>query len=57
MAKKENIPLIFFNREVSDKIVKGYDKCAFVGTDAAEAGHLQGEMIGEYLIILLLLSL
>ena len=50
MAKKENIPLIFFNREVSDKIVKGYDKCAFVGTDAAEAGHLQGEMIGEYLL-------
>lgn len=50
MAKKENIPLIFFNREVSDKIVNGYDKCAFVGTDAAEAGHLQGEMIGEYLL-------
>lgn len=50
MAKKENIPVVFFNREVSDKIVNGYDKCAFVGTDAAEAGHLQGEMIGEYLL-------
>lgn len=50
MAKKENIPVVFFNREVSDDIVNGYDKCAFVGTDAAEAGHLQGEMIGEYIL-------
>lgn len=30
-------------------MVKSYEKCAFVGTDAAEAGHLQGEMIGEYI--------
>lgn len=50
MAKNENIPVIFFNREVSDKVVNSYDKCAFVGTDAAEAGHMQGEMIGEYLL-------
>lgn len=48
LAKNANIPVIFFNREVSDEIVKSYDKCVFVGTDAAEAGHLQGEMIGEY---------
>lgn len=49
IAKNADIPVIFFNREVSDEIVKSYDKCAFVGTDAAEAGHLQGQMIGEYL--------
>jgi len=30
--------------------VKSYDKCVFVGTDAAEAGHMQGEMIGEYVV-------
>lgn len=48
LAKKENIPVIFFNREVSDSIVKSYDKCAFIGTDAAEAGKLQGDMIGDY---------
>jgi methyl-galactoside transport system substrate-binding protein len=29
-------------------VVNSYDKCAFVGTDAKEAGVLQGEMIGEY---------
>ena len=49
LAKNAGIPVIFFNREVSDSVVASYDKCAFVGTDAAEAGHLQGEMIGEYL--------
>ncbi len=50
MAKAEDIPVIFFNREVSDAVVNSYDKCAFVGTDAAEAGHMQGVMIGEFLL-------
>ena len=49
-AQEKDIPVIFFNREVSDDVVNSYDKCAFVGTDAAEAGHLQGEMIADYLI-------
>lgn len=48
-AKAADIPVIFFNREVSNDVVNSYEKCAFVGTDAAEAGHLQGEMIAEYL--------
>lgn len=48
LAKNADIPVIFFNREVSDNVVNSYDKCAFVGTDAKEAGVLQGEMIGEY---------
>ena len=45
-AKAADIPVIFFNREVSDAVVNSYEKCAFVGTDAAEAGHMQGQMIG-----------
>ena len=49
-ARAADIPLIFFNREVSDSVVASYEKCAFVGTDAAEAGHMQGEMIGDFLI-------
>lgn len=49
LAKNANIPIIFFNREVSDSVISSYDKCAFVGTQAADAGILQGEMIGEYL--------
>ena len=48
-AKTAGIPIIFFNREVSDDVVKSYDKCAFVGTDAPEAGHMQGKLVGEYL--------
>ncbi len=48
LAKNANIPVIFFNREVSDGVIKSYDKCVFVGTRAIEAGILQGEMIGEY---------
>ena len=48
LAKNAGIPVIFFNREVSDAVVKSYEKCAFVGTDAKEAGILQGQMIGEY---------
>ena len=50
LAKSAGIPVIFFNREVSDAVTAGYDKCAFVGTKAEEAGILQGEMIGEYLL-------
>ena len=49
-AKEAGIPIIFFNREVADEVVNSYDKCAFVGTDAPEAGHMQGEMIGDFLL-------
>lgn len=49
-AKNAGIPIIFFNREVDNAVVDSYENCAFVGTDAAEAGHMQGQMIGEYLL-------
>ena len=49
-AKTAGIPIIFFNREVADEVVNSYDKCAFVGTDAPEAGHMQGKLVGEYLL-------
>jgi methyl-galactoside transport system substrate-binding protein len=50
LAKNAGIPVLFFNREVSDTIVKSYDKCAFIGTDAKEAGYLQGDMVGDYVV-------
>ncbi len=50
MASAQGVPVIFFNREVSDEAVKSYDRCVFVGTDASEAGKMQGELIGEYLV-------
>ena len=49
-AKNANIPVVFFNREVSNDVINSYDKAAFVGTDPAEAGHMQGELIGNYLL-------
>ena len=50
MAKNANTPLVFFNRSVSEEIVSAYDKAAYVGTDYTQAGHMQGEMIGNYLL-------
>lgn len=49
-AKAADIPVIFFNRSVDESVVNSYDKCAFVGTDYEMAGHMQGEMIGDYLV-------
>ena len=50
-ARSANIPVIFFNREVADNdVINSYEKCAFVGTNAPDAGHMQGEMIGNYLL-------
>ncbi len=56
MAKEKDIPVIFFNRAVStaddggEAVISSYEKCAFVGTDYEMAGHMQGQMIGEYLV-------
>lgn len=52
-ASAAGVPVVFFNRAVETDDEEGtvlgsYDKCAFVGTDAPEAGHMQGKMIGEY---------
>lgn len=54
-AEAAGIPVVFFNRAVEGdeeegEVLGSYDKCAFVGTDAPEAGHMQGEMIGNYLV-------
>ena len=48
-AKTAGIPIVFFNREVTDQVVNSYDQCVFVGTRAAEAGEMQGELAGEVL--------
>lgn len=48
-AKAKDVPVIFFNREVSNDVVNSYEKCCFVGTDADEAGYMQGQMIYDFL--------
>lgn len=54
-AYRAGIPVIFFNRPIEDNgdegvILNYYDDVVFVGTDPAEAGHLQGQLIGNYLL-------
>jgi len=54
-ASAAGIPVLFFNRALASdeeeaSVLGSYDKCAFVGTDAPEAGHMQGSMIGDYLL-------
>ena len=50
LAKEKGLPVIFFNRSVERDVIESYDKCAFVGTDYEEAGRMQGEMIGDYVV-------
>ena len=50
-----DIPVIFFNRAIgtdgSDVTVLSENSTAcFIGTDAPEAGHMQGKMVGEYVV-------
>ena len=49
------LPVIFFNRAVEGDgeegtVLNANDNIAFIGTDAPEAGHIQGKMIGEFLL-------
>lgn len=46
-AKEAGIPTIFFNREPDTEVVKSYDKSIFIGTNAADAGKMQGDIIKD----------
>ena len=50
-----DLPVVFFNRAVEGDgeehtVLDEHDNIAFIGTDAPEAGHMQGKMIGEFLV-------
>jgi len=45
-AKTAGIPLILFNKEATEAgVMNTYDKVWYVGTDSAEAGVIQGQMM------------
>lgn len=46
-AKSADIPIIFFNREPSSDVLNSYDKAVFIGTNATEAGIIQGNIVSE----------
>ena len=50
-----DLPVIFFNRAVEGDgeehtVLDAHENIAFIGTDAPEAGHMQGKLIGEFLM-------
>ena len=50
-----NIPVIFFNRAIGQDgsdvtVLNNHNNVCFIGSDAPEAGHMQGKMIGEYVL-------
>ena len=47
MAKKKNVPIIFFNRELVDEDLAQWNQLYYIGADAKQSGILQGEMAAE----------
>ena len=50
-----DIPVIFFNRAIGTDgtdvtMLNKNGTACFIGTDAPEAGHMQGKMVGEYVL-------
>lgn len=50
-----SVPVVFFNRAIEadgeeGSILNANENICFIGTDAPEAGHLQGKMVGQYLL-------
>ena len=43
-ARKADVPIIFFNRELVEGDIGRWDKLFYVGADAAESGILEGEL-------------
>ena len=51
----DEIPVVFFNRSpeaenAEGAVLSAHSNMCFIGTDAPEAGHMQGKMIGDYLV-------
>ncbi len=47
-ARKNNLPVIFFNRNPGQKAINSYEKAFYVGTDPKESGVIQGELIAKH---------
>lgn len=46
-VKKADKPVVLFNREPATDTIKAYEKAMFVGTNAQQAGVLQGEILAD----------
>ena len=55
IAAAGDIPVVFFNRAIGTDgsdvaVLEANSTVAFIGTDAPAAGHMQGKMVGEYVV-------
>ena len=49
MARQNNIPVIFFNREPVKEDLKQWDKLYYVGCNAEQSGEMQGQIAAKYI--------
>ena len=49
MARNEDIPVIFFNREPVREDLMQWEKLYYVGCDAEQSGIMQGEIVADYI--------
>lgn len=49
LARQNDIPVIFFNREPVEDDLLQWDKLYYVGCDAAQSGEMQGEIAADYI--------
>lgn len=47
-ARANDVPVVFFNKEPNAKVLAGYDKAYYVGTDSKESGIIQGQLIEKH---------
>lgn len=47
MAEKNDVPIIFFNRELVAEDLERWDQLYYVGADAFQSGIMQGELAAE----------
>ena len=50
LAKENNVPVIFFNREPVAEDLKQWDKLYYVGANAKESGVMQGELAADAIL-------
>ncbi|MCD8053100.1 MAG: galactose ABC transporter substrate-binding protein [Lachnospiraceae bacterium] len=44
-AEKNQVPIIFFNRELVEEDLERWDQLYYVGSDASESGIMQGQLV------------
>lgn len=46
-ARKKEVPVVFFNRELVEKDLKSWDKLYYIGADAFESGTIEGQIAAD----------